>query len=70
MRAVMHRVESFQGFLVERVQFGNSQHIGFGQFTTPAARSRTALSKRLKKNDTQVKSFSRADLGTSASGKI
>jgi hypothetical protein len=30
MRAVMHRVESFQGFLVERVQFGNSQHIGFG----------------------------------------
>ena len=30
MRAVVHGVLRFQGFLVEGVQFGNSQHIGFG----------------------------------------
>jgi hypothetical protein len=39
------------------VQFGHGQHIGFGHFTTPACHFWTALSKRLKKNGTQVKSL-------------
>jgi hypothetical protein len=57
MGAVMHRVQRLQGFLVEGVQFGHGQHIGFGQFATPARPFWTALSKRLKKNGTQVKSL-------------
>jgi hypothetical protein len=54
MGAVVHGVQRLQGFLVEGVQFGHGQHIGFGQFKTPAFFIRTALSKTVKKNETLV----------------
>jgi hypothetical protein len=54
MGAVVHGVQRLQGFLVEGVQFGHGQHIGFGQFKTPAIFLWTALSKTVKKNETLV----------------
>jgi len=37
--------------LVEGVQFGHGQHIGFGQFSTPVFHDWTALSKAVKKKE-------------------
>jgi hypothetical protein len=44
--------------LVEGVQFGHGQHIGFGQFTTPAACFWTALSKSIKKMPRWMRAYS------------
>jgi hypothetical protein len=58
MGAVVHGVQRLQGFLVEGVQFGHGQHIGFGQFNHSHGLSRSGqrCPKNLKKQPEPKKS--------------
>jgi hypothetical protein len=55
MGAVVHGVQRLQGFLVEGVQFGHSQHIGFGHVNHSHGLSHFGqrCPRKIKKSQTQ-----------------